>query len=61
MKKAIFKQPNFYIAIMNFFLGIFYIFQDGTLAKVTSFIWLISFIVNFYLANRAANKKASRE
>lgn len=41
MNKEIFKQPNFYIAITNFFLGFFYIFQEGSLARFTSFIWPI--------------------
>lgn len=57
LNKEIFKQPNFYIALVNFLLGFFYLFQEGTPWKVASFIWFLSFICNFHLANRAVKEK----
>ncbi|SEL34131.1 hypothetical protein SAMN04488700_0376 [Carnobacterium iners] len=57
MKKAIFKQPFFYIALLNFILALAFIFQDGLLARLASFVWFLSFLLNLYNANKAVHKK----
>ncbi|MDN6291417.1 MAG: hypothetical protein L0J63_14230 [Tetragenococcus koreensis] len=57
MNKTILKQPFFYIALLNFILAIVFIFQDSLLARLASFVWFLSFLLNLYNANKAVHKK----
>lgn len=57
MKSAIFKQPTFYIAMASFFIGLFFIFQDGPYLHLNSFLWQLNFIFNFAIASKAVHKK----
>lgn len=57
MNKAMFKQINTYTALISFFLGLFYIFQEGTLTKFAGCVWFLSFIFNLFIANRKVKKK----
>lgn len=57
MNKTILKQPFFYIALLNFILAIVFVFQDSLLARLASFVWFLSFLLNLYNANKAVHKK----
>lgn len=57
MNKAIFKQINTYTAFISFFLGLFYIFQEGTLTKFVGCIWFLSCMLNVFIAYRRAKKQ----
>lgn len=57
MKSAIFKQPSFYIAVASFFIGLFFIFQDGPYLHLSSFLWQLNFIFNFAIASKAVRQK----
>ncbi len=57
MKSAIFKQPSFYIAMASFFIGLFFIFQDGSYMRVNSYLWQLNFILNMSIASKAVHKK----
>ncbi|WP_313467070.1 hypothetical protein [Carnobacterium sp.] len=57
MNKAIFKQINTYTALISFFLGFFYIFQEGTLTKFAGCIWFLSCMLNVFIAYRRAKKQ----
>ena len=46
MKKDIFKHPSFYIAIASFFIGFFFIFQEGSYMRLNSYLWQLNFIFN---------------
>ena len=57
MNKEIFKQSKFYIAIVSFFVALFYISQEGSVAMLGSFFWFLIFIVSLYKANKTVNQK----
>lgn len=57
MNKEIFKQSKFYIAIVSFFVALFYISQEGLVAMLGSFFWFLTFIVSLYKANKTVNEK----
>ncbi|SEK49924.1 hypothetical protein SAMN04488700_1644 [Carnobacterium iners] len=57
MNKAIFKQPFFYTALVNFILALAFIFQKGYVARLGSFLCFSTFIVSFYKTNKAVRKK----
>lgn len=57
MKKAIFKQPSFYVAMASFFIGLFFIFQEGSYLRLNSYLWQLNFIFNFAIASKAAHQK----
>lgn len=57
VKNAIFKQPSFYISMASFFIGLFFIFQDGPYLRLNSFLWQLNFIFNFVIASKAVRKK----
>jgi hypothetical protein len=57
MKYAIFKQLPFYIGLASFFIGLFFVFQDGNLAHFSSYLWQVNFILNIYMANKAVHHK----
>lgn len=56
MKKDIFKHPSFYIAIASFFIGFFFIFQEGSYMRLNSYLWQLNFIFNLNIARKAAPK-----
>ena len=57
MQKDIFKHPSFYIAIASFFIGFFFIFQEGSYMRLNSYLWQLNFIFNLNIARKAAPKK----
>lgn len=57
MNPFIFKQPSFYIGIASFFIGLFFIFQDGPYLHINSFLWELNFIFNIAIAGKAIHKK----
>ncbi|SDQ30381.1 hypothetical protein LHA31_07675 [Carnobacterium viridans] len=57
MNKKIFKQPVFYLALFNFFIGLIFIFQDGILARIASYLFQLNFIFSMYILKNTENKK----
>ncbi|MCM3512374.1 hypothetical protein [Carnobacterium inhibens] len=57
MNKEIFKQPIFYLALFNFFIGLLFIFQEGSVARTASYIFQLNFIFNMYIINSTKKNK----
>ncbi|MBM6614549.1 hypothetical protein JTF06_06555 [Desemzia sp. RIT804] len=57
MKKFFFGEINSYIAVFNFFLAFFFLFQEGAVARLASYFFLLNFIVNLFASSRRINKQ----
>lgn len=57
MNREIFKQSKFYIAVISFFLTVFFIFREGAVAKLGALLWFLTFVVSLYKANRIVSEK----
>ena len=57
MNKEIMKNPLFLLAIFNFSMGMFFIFQDEIIARPVAYIMQLNFIILINLARKNQNKK----
>ncbi|MEK4948797.1 hypothetical protein LHA31_12925 (plasmid) [Carnobacterium viridans] len=57
MNKEIMKNPLFLLAIFNFSMGMFFIFQDEIIARPAAYILQLNFIILLHLARKNQNKK----
>lgn len=59
MKKEIVKSPLFLLGLLNLFMGLVFIFQDGSLARIAAYIMQLNFICLLHFAQKnEKNKRA---
>lgn len=56
MNKEIIKSPLFLLGLLNLFMGLVFIFQDGSLARIAAYIMQLNFICLLHFAQKNEKK-----